>query len=344
MGQDAGNSDVGVYAYDCENYRVEGVYTESFGLAGFYLRALNDSTMTTYRKRGLLSDCSAHACKTGFKIGARAEYNYLANCRATNCTNSSNSDAGFVIVGGNNFFSNCSAAECKNGVIVDIGSNGQHGSWVGGNVNHCSNIGVWCKGSQGFTFSGLHNYLTAYAVYFDACEGFQFIGGHIVGSPGTTIFKSASALLGPNLFSGVYLANVTIASSISGDATARSLTRFYDCTDGNNSPSPLNEFNASPSAVTIASGSVLRIGGFLTIDTESAASTDDLTSITAGSAGAMVVVRAANDARSVVVKHGTGNIRLAGSADFTLDNSLDRLTLQFDGTNWIEVARSDNGV
>jgi hypothetical protein len=80
----------------------------------------------------------------------------------------------------------------------------------------------------------------------------------------------------------------------------------------------------------------------LTVDTEAAAATDDLATLTyAGHAGDTVRLRAANGARDVVVKDGTGNMRLAG--DMTLDNVEDSITLQFNGTNWDEIARSDNG-
>ena len=78
-----------------------------------------------------------------------------------------------------------------------------------------------------------------------------------------------------------------------------------------------------------------------TIDTEADAASDDLDTISGGIEGDILVIRANNTARTVVAKDGTGNLALAG--DFTMDNSEDSLTLLFDGSNWLELSRSDNG-
>lgn len=95
---------------------------------------------------------------------------------------------------------------------------------------------------------------------------------------------------------------------------------------------------------TISSGAVTINSGvkIATIDTEASASTDDLDTVTySGVAGDFLRLRAANSARTVVMKDGTGNLRLSG--DFSLDNVEDSILLQFNGTNLDEVARSDNG-
>jgi hypothetical protein len=97
-------------------------------------------------------------------------------------------------------------------------------------------------------------------------------------------------------------------------------------------------------AVTIASGVVTILNSgqtkVLTVDTESAGATDDLDTVSGGIAGDIIVLKAANAARDVVAKDGTGNMRLAG--DFTLDNTDDAITLLYDGTIWRELSRSDN--
>lgn len=102
-------------------------------------------------------------------------------------------------------------------------------------------------------------------------------------------------------------------------------------------PAPLTQ------AATIASGVVTLTGPSvktLTLDTESSDASDDLDTISGGTATHIIVIRAANAARDVVVKDGTGNIQSAG--DFTLNHTDDSITLVCDGTNWIEMARSDN--
>ena len=86
---------------------------------------------------------------------------------------------------------------------------------------------------------------------------------------------------------------------------------------------------AAPQELTIASGDVIppdRHGGHLLVDTEGDAATDDLEHIltTHLHVGAWVFVRAADNARTVVVKHaagGDGTLQLVGADDFTLDDT-----------------------
>ena len=80
------------------------------------------------------------------------------------------------------------------------------------------------------------------------------------------------------------------------------------------------------------------------VDTESAAASDNLATINGGQDGAIIVLRATNDGRTVVVKNGTDNIVLGGS-DFDLDNTLDTIMLIYDAglNSWQEISRSNNG-
>lgn len=100
-------------------------------------------------------------------------------------------------------------------------------------------------------------------------------------------------------------------------------------------------------ASTIATGAISVMASshplkLLTVDTEGAAASDDLDTITGGKNGQLVLIRATDSARSVVAKDATGNLALAG--DMTLDNAEDTLTLMsVSGTSWVEVARSNNG-
>ncbi len=93
---------------------------------------------------------------------------------------------------------------------------------------------------------------------------------------------------------------------------------------------------------TIATGAItITRAGYFNIDTEASAASDDLDTISGGTNGDIIVIRAANGARTVVVKDSTGNIRTAG--DFSMDSTDDRITLIFDGTNWAEIGRADAG-
>jgi hypothetical protein len=97
----------------------------------------------------------------------------------------------------------------------------------------------------------------------------------------------------------------------------------------------------TPAAKTIATDAIAATGSYHVVDTEGGAATDNLATISGGTTGDVLIVRAANSARDVVIKDGTGNIRSVG--DFTLNNVEDTISLIFDGTNWLETARSDNG-
>lgn len=93
--------------------------------------------------------------------------------------------------------------------------------------------------------------------------------------------------------------------------------------------------------LTITSGAVTKTQSYHTIDTEGDAASDDLDTISGGSTGDIIVITANNTARTVVCKDGTGNLKLSG--DFSLDNTEDTIQLIYDGTNWLELSRSNNG-
>jgi hypothetical protein len=101
---------------------------------------------------------------------------------------------------------------------------------------------------------------------------------------------------------------------------------------------------------TIVAGNIKPSVRNFAVDTEAAAASDDLTTI-AGEAAldsngfpghGLVILRAANTARTVVVKHlagGTYDIDLHGNADFSIDDDQKRLVLMLRGTRWYEVMR-----
>ena len=88
--------------------------------------------------------------------------------------------------------------------------------------------------------------------------------------------------------------------------------------------------------MTIASG-VITLGAnfsYFVVDTQAAAASDDLDTISNGNEGDLIFIKAANAARTVVLKDGSGNIKTNGGADLSLDNSDDLAVLHFDGTSW----------
>jgi hypothetical protein len=92
---------------------------------------------------------------------------------------------------------------------------------------------------------------------------------------------------------------------------------------------------------TIATGAVGFSRQYLVIDTEAAAATDDLDTMTAPPSnfgGVPRWVQAANDARTVVIKgDSTGNIVGPGGADCILDDAEDAATMIFNSTSleWV---------
>lgn len=95
-------------------------------------------------------------------------------------------------------------------------------------------------------------------------------------------------------------------------------------------------------ARTIASGAIT-IGAFsyYRVANEGGAATDDLDTINGGAFdGQMLILAAASSAQDVVLKDGTGNLRLV--SDFTLTHSQDRITLQWDGLTWNQISAADN--
>jgi len=92
--------------------------------------------------------------------------------------------------------------------------------------------------------------------------------------------------------------------------------------------------------LTLATGAVTAVRSTHTLDTEADAASDDLNTIAGGATGTFLILSAANSARTVVLKDGTGNLSLAG--DFSLDNVADFIMLRAVGGVWYEISRSNN--
>lgn len=108
----------------------------------------------------------------------------------------------------------------------------------------------------------------------------------------------------------------------------------------------VNGIIATPqsSSTDIASGSVTVSSSDMRINTEASASSDDLDTLSGGADGMIATLKIAASSRDVTVKHGTGNISLAGETDCTLGDRRDRVVLQYDGglNEWVELSRSIN--
>jgi len=92
----------------------------------------------------------------------------------------------------------------------------------------------------------------------------------------------------------------------------------------------------------IATGVITVTQSFHTIDGEGAAD-DILVTINGGSAGDKITIKPDDGAVTITIAD-TGNIILAGDADFVMSDIADMWEGIFDGTNWLETSRSLNHV
>jgi hypothetical protein len=99
---------------------------------------------------------------------------------------------------------------------------------------------------------------------------------------------------------------------------------------------------SAPESVTIAAGVASATGGsnYLIVDTEGGAASDELERIDGYAENAVVMVRAANSARAVIIKRGD-YFKMA--SDFTLNSILDCAEFYcFGGDVMIQRWRSNN--
>lgn len=100
--------------------------------------------------------------------------------------------------------------------------------------------------------------------------------------------------------------------------------------------------------LTIAGGAITAARAIHSVDTEGAAAADDLANIVTANApdGRLLMIRCANAARVVTVKHsagGAGQIALSDAADLALNDRKRWLLLKRTGADWEEVLRGYGG-
>lgn len=88
-------------------------------------------------------------------------------------------------------------------------------------------------------------------------------------------------------------------------------------------------------ALTISSGVISPTKTHIVVDTEGAASSDDLDTINNGIQGRWVTIRCASNSRSVKLKNGTGNIRTTTGQDCVISSTDSWAMLIHNGTNWV---------
>ena len=105
-------------------------------------------------------------------------------------------------------------------------------------------------------------------------------------------------------------------------------------------------FPRQGASLIISGGIVTAYDPYISVDTEGSAATDDLDTINAPTSktGDRIVIRSNNNSRVVVLKDGTGNLRL--NSDLTLDSVFDTIELIKEGTGlsgtWRQIGFSNN--
>ena len=100
-------------------------------------------------------------------------------------------------------------------------------------------------------------------------------------------------------------------------------------------------------ALTVSGGVITMtdISDLVVVITPETGTTDDVDTITAtiDNDRQTILCRVNDNANTITMKDGTGNMALAG--DFAMDNVVDRLQLMYDyaTTTWVEISRSNNG-
>lgn len=126
---------------------------------------------------------------------------------------------------------------------------------------------------------------------------------------------------------------------VSPDGSAFYASFVLDKANGNVGFAAPFGVQGGPQTPTIASDAITITKSYA-VPAPETGSADNLATINGGFDGALLVL-SGTAAKTITVKDGTGNLKLAG--DCVLDNFDDTLTLIKRGSDWLELARSNNG-
>ncbi len=91
----------------------------------------------------------------------------------------------------------------------------------------------------------------------------------------------------------------------------------------------------------ISSGSITVTGSYCAVEAEGGPGSDDLTEILGGAEGQVLVLEAQAGSTITVTSAATIRVNASGTRVLTdVDADANKLTLQFDGTRWYELAFS----
>jgi len=153
--------------------------------------------------------------------------------------------------------------------------------------------------------------------------------------------KDAIAKKLTGLIRGVAGADVTheAGRSVFGATTAQYVRQLVDrvssVSDADHKLSPQRLNLKDATQLTIASGAITISRSSHTVDTESAAPSDDLDTINGGIEGDLLYLRSINSSRVIQLRHNIGNIQTPSEQDVILDLSTKEVLLKFNGTDWL---------
>lgn len=201
---------------------------------------------------------------------------------------------------------------------------------ISGDHNVVNGGAANCRG-KGFNVTGNYNFLNAtvrtpigYGVY--AAGSYNQITA-------TSHSQTQNAGVGSAFYNG---GSLNIWNTVShNNAVPYSSALALGRTAGNRLNATVRSFTVATGAITVTT-----FDDIISVDTEAAAATDDLDTITGGALYQRLTLSSINSGQDVTAKDGTGNLRLAG--DFIVSHPQDRLVIEYDGTNWCEISRADN--
>lgn len=280
---------------------------------------------------GTYSGNRCYDCDSGFVFtrGAICIGNYLDNCGNTGlpCINVFSGSTGEYIISGNVIKN--PPASCA-GIDVAVGSCIITDNHIERAAGAAMTDGIVARG------------------------GNTTISGNVVknvGGIGIRFFLDNNTVVGNTVdgaTNGLYLETTCERSTVTGNALDNISSTKIRFTENAALRSCVIKDNAGADDIqfdlTIASG-VITVGRSackLSLETEAAGATDDLDTITATFpfVGQVLILRTNDSSHDVVVKHNTGNIFLAGAADFTMANTSHSIALLWSGTRWNELYRS----
>ena len=181
--------------------------------------------------------------------------------------------------------------------------------------------------------------------------GDLILEGSLVGNSATaatTVSGGTTNVLGTNItLYGESHASQDGDFVVKNDSTT---TLFYDhsATDwqftglltGTSDILATGSYRAAQTTLTLVNDAATVTGSYHLIAGEGATN-DTLSTLSGGTIGDILIISPSSNTVDIIISDGVDNIQT--SAAYTMNHTTDTLTLLYDGSNWLETARADNG-